>query len=236
MFDTLLEDFEDRVREIDIYFQFLKAIDNDELSIVQGVGKQELPLGKPSDDWARMLKGAAHVVLYNLVEAFIRRGFQAVFETVEADQLCGSDLIDQFRLQWIEQRNRKTNAFDGSPKIYMTIANEIIHDVLAKRTAILHHEYLPVSGNINSDTVRSIFRRHGISLDIPDPDVAKGGETLTIVVNKRNSLSHGNESFVEVGRSLTANDLLQMKHDVVLYMRSVLQSLKTFADGKSYKR
>lgn len=236
MFDTLLEDFEDRVREIDIYFQFLKAIDNDELSIVQGVGTQILPLGKPPDDWARMLKGAAHLVLYNLVEAFVRRGFQAVFEKVEADELCGSDLIDQFRMQWIEQQSRKTKAFDGSPRIYINIANQIIHEVLTKKTAILHNKHLPVSGNINSDTVRSIFKSHGIRLIIADPEVAKGGETLTIVMGKRNSLSHGNESFVEAGRSLTANDLLQMKHEVVHYMKSVLQSLKTFADEKSYKR
>src|SRR5258708_4941276 len=125
MFAQVMADFSERANEVDLYFEYLLALDNNEIAIVPGTGPQVVPLGAPSPDWGRMLKGTAYLVLYNLVEAFVRRGFKAVFDSIKGDGLCGVDLIKLLRTQWIMQKNRKVSTFDGSPKVYMGIANDI---------------------------------------------------------------------------------------------------------------
>src|SRR5262249_55021223 len=233
VFAQLLSDFDDRVREVDLYFQALAALDNDEIAVVPGTGTQVVPPGKPPADWGRMLKGAGYLVLYNLVEAFVRRGFQAVFETIQTEGLGGGDLIEVLRDQGIAQKNRRVQAFDGSPKVYMGIANEIVKEVIHKKAARMTHDRLPIAGNIDADVVRGICERHGVTHTVPA--LAKGGAALQTVKAKRNALSHGNESFVKVGRGLAAADLIQAKDEVVLFMRGILANLEKYVDDKTYK-
>jgi hypothetical protein len=233
MFVQVLADFEDRVREVDLYFQALLALDNDEISVVTGTGPQVLPPGQPPADWGRMLKGSAYLVLYNLVEAFIRRGFQAVFDSIKSDGLSGIELADLLRAQWIMQKNRRVKAFDGSPKVYMRIANEIASEIADDRAVLLTHEYLPISGNLDAEVIREVCNLHGFNPSTPP--AAKGGSELVTVKRKRNSLSHGDESFVECGRPLTAGDLVKAKDEIVLFVRGILQNLEQFALNKSYR-
>jgi hypothetical protein len=233
MFPQVYADFNDRVTETNLYFQALAALDNDEIAIVAGVAGQILPVGKPPADWGRMLKGAAYLVLYNLVEAFIRRGFQAVFDTIHGEGLCGADLIELVREQWITQRNRKVSPFDGSPKVYMGMANEIVKEIVEKRVVQMAHARLPIVGNIDADVIRSVCDGHGVDSTVPA--AAKGGAALNTVKVKRNALSHGNESFVEVGRTLVVADLIKAKDEIVIFMTSILQNLEKYANNKEYR-
>src|SRR5262249_41407887 len=148
------------------------ALDNDELSVVNGSGAQIVPIGTPPTDWGRMLKGASYLVLYNLVEAFIRKGFQAVFDTIRGDSLCATELIRELRVQWVEQKNRRIKHFDGSPGIYMKIAVEAIEELVDKSVATLKRDRLPLGGNLDADKVREVCRLHGVN-DQVDP-AAKG--------------------------------------------------------------
>jgi hypothetical protein len=233
MFAQVNLDFDDRVREVDVYFQVLQGIDNDELTVIQGTGPQKVPIGQPPADWGRMLKGTAYLILYNLVEAFVRRGFQAVFESIKSDGLHATQLTELLRTQWVMQKNRKVNAFDGSPKVYMKIANDIVTEIADNRVAQLSRDHLPFSGNLDAVQIREVCFSHGISHDTPAD--ARGGAALTTVKQKRNSLSHGDESFVECGRTLAADDLVQAKNEIVAFIRGILQNLETFATNKDYK-
>jgi hypothetical protein len=233
MFAQVSADFDDRVREVELYFQVLSAIDNDEIAVITGTGPQIVPVGTPPDDWGMMLKGAAYLILYNLVEAFVRRGFQAVFESIKNDGLSGIQLSELFRTQWVMQKNRRVKAFDGLPKVYMEIANEIVMEIVSNKVAMLSRDHLPISGNLDAEAIRDVCFRHGVSHNTPA--AAKGGAALTTVKQKRNALSHGDESFVECGRNLVAADLVKAKVEIVLFMKSILENLETFATSKSYK-
>ena len=233
MFAQVIADFEDRVSEIDLYFQLLSSLDNEELVIRTGIGPQVLPVGEVPADWDSMLKGSAYLVLYNLVEAFIRRGFQEVFDLMSADGLSGIDLTDTLREQWIMQRNRRVSTFDGSPKVYMEIAFDLIGDIIDKNIVQLHRDHLPVSGNLDGDTIRELFARHGVSYSTSPQ--ARGGTSLALVKVKRNALSHGNESFAECGRQTTVADLAGIKNEVIMFMREILNNLDTFATSKQYR-
>ena len=124
MFAQVIADFDDRVREVDLFFQSLLAFDNEVIVIGPGSGPQVLPPGKAPDDLGMMLKGSAYLILYNLVEAFLRRGFQAVFDQMKMDGVRGIELTTLMREQWIMQKNRKVKAFDGSPKVYSSRGEE----------------------------------------------------------------------------------------------------------------
>jgi HEPN superfamily protein len=234
VFADVMADFVDRTREVNLYFDVLLSLENDELAVVSGTAKpQVIPVGKPPTDWAAMLKGATYLVLYNLVEAFVRRGFQEVFDAIAAEKLCGSELIETLRNEWIGQRNRKVAAFDGAPKVYMGIASDIIKEVIDKQAAKMTHSSLPITGNIDAEVVRKVCYDHGVTLT--PPRAAKGGAALTTVKVKRNSLAHGDESFVEVGRNLSVADLVAAKNEIILYMQSVLTDLESYTTAKTYK-
>jgi hypothetical protein len=233
MFAQVIADFGDRVREVNLYFQMLQSLDNEEIAVVRGRNAQVVPPGLPPPDWGRMQKGAAYLILYNLVEAFIRRGFQAVFDCIQSDGLCGIELTELMREQWVMQKNRVVSAFDGSPKVYMTIANRIVMEIASKEVAQFSGDHLPISGNLDADLIRKVCSLHGVS-HATDP-AAKGGAALTTVKQKRNSLSHGDESFVECGRVLTVADLVTAKDEIVHFVTNILTNLERFATSKGYK-
>lgn len=233
MFSQVLADFDERVAEVDLYFQLLKSLDNEEIAIAVGAGPQVLPPGSPPEDWGRMLKGAAYLVLYNLVEAFVRRGFQTVFDVIRSESVCGNDLTAQFRRQWMEQRYRRIKLIDGSPRLYMDIADNIIQEILQGETVSMGISNLPISGSIDADKVRGVFTDFGIdSSSLPR---TSGVDPLRALRFKRNALAHGDESFAECGRQLAAEDLVKAKDEVVLFMRSILGNLQSFTEAKGYK-
>lgn len=232
MFAQAIADFDARVAEIDNYFQMLQSYENGELKIVSGIGRQIVAIGTDLTEWSKMLKGGAFLVLYNLVESTIRRGFQSLFDTITSDGISGSGITELIRKQWIMQKNRRVQAFDGSPKIYMQIADEIVTEIINNTAVKMRSDRLPISGNLCDTVVRAVCDSHGVSHW--SPAAANGGAALTNVKLKRNALAHGNESFVDVGSTVSAGDLVAAKNEVVLFMKSILQNLQAFATGRAY--
>jgi len=51
MFSTLMLDFEERVREVDLFFTVLAGAENGELAVVKGTGPQVIPGNLLPADW-----------------------------------------------------------------------------------------------------------------------------------------------------------------------------------------
>ncbi|MCY2966392.1 MAG: MAE_28990/MAE_18760 family HEPN-like nuclease [Planctomycetota bacterium] len=232
-FVTLKSDFEERVKEVNLFFDVVAAEENVELTVVKGIATQVLTVGPMPADWARMMKATGYLVIYNLVEAFVRRGFQAVFDAIKNDSLSVGDLIVEIRKQWTIQRNRAIKTYDGSPKLYMDLSHDIVEEIVTKQVAHLSREKLPFSGNIDADVIRKTCFKHGVPFQSSAP--AKGGSQLEIVKVKRNALSHGDESFEECGRHATAQEMIDIKTETVQFMRDLLASLEKFSTTKAYR-
>ncbi|MBL8809751.1 MAG: hypothetical protein JNM43_06200 [Planctomycetaceae bacterium] len=231
---VLMLDFEDRVNEVELFFQLLVSAENEELCIQAGVGPQQLPIGTPiPGDWSKMIKGAAYLVLYNLVEAFVRRGFQLLFEAIAVEGLNGAKLSLELRTQWIMQANRSVKTFDGSPKVYMGITNQLVNEIVTNETARLSRSKLPFSGNLDAETIRFVCQQHGV--DSRTDPAASGGAALTTVMKKRNALAHGDQAFVECGGEVTAGDLVRMKDETILFLRGILKNIESFVRDGKYK-
>ncbi len=230
MFADVMDAFEERVREIELFCDLLVAVEFDAVAYVDEGGTQIQPVPQ---DWGPMLKGSLYLVLYNLVEAFIRKGFEEVFQAIKSDQLCGIELTATLRNQWIVQKNRVVKPLDGSPNVYMKIANSIVDEIAKKTVAALRKDLLPYGGTLDAEKIRKLCHAHGVPMAVDS--AALGGAALVTVKSKRNNLAHGDESFAECGRQVTAADLIKATSEIVLFMRGVLSSLETFTNGKQYR-
>lgn len=234
MFSEVDEKFAKITAEVELFIALVASSDNNELMIVRGQGPQSTPTGAPPSEWGIMLKATAYLVLYNLIEAVVRMGFKAVYETIKKDSICGNDLTAKLRKQWIEQRNRRIKPFDGSPKLYMEIADELISDIIDKKRVYLSTEHMPALGNYDASVIRHLCDIHGAD-STPEPST-KGGVEITNVKKRRNDLSHGLLSFIEVGRDATASDLVKVKVEVITFLRHIIGHLKSFATQNKYKK
>ncbi len=230
---VLWSEFEERVREIDLFFSLLQAEENGEIAVTNNGTQQVFPVGRMPPDCGKMLKGTAYLLLYNLVEAFMRRGFQEVFNAIEVDAISGAELSSELLAQWVEQKNRKVKPFVGSPKLYMEMTVEIVSDIVLGKTAKLHRDRLPFSGNLDAAVIRDVCSRHGVT-HVTTP-ASRGGDALATIRINRNLLAHGDESFANCGGNVSLTVLSTAKTETVQYMRDILGNLEAFTAAKRYR-
>ena len=85
-----------------------------------------------------------------------------------------------------------------------------------------------VSGNIDARKIRELSAKYGFDI----PEAVKCDDLLKIKGN-RNKLSHGEESFSNIGKE-AIEDLMRMKIEVVNYLNLVIRHVESCKRGKSY--
>jgi hypothetical protein len=53
-------------------------------------------------------------------------------------------------------------------------------------------------------------------------------------MENRNDLAHGNKSFADVGKEVTIEDILQIKDEVVEYLRQILINIENYLENQEY--
>jgi hypothetical protein len=81
--------------------------------------------------------------------------------------------------------------------------------------------------------IKEIAKKYGFSYQT-DFAKTKNGEKLVDIKDKRNDLAHGVKSFKEVGQGKTIEDLLEIKKEVIEYLRQILENIKTYLDNQEY--
>jgi hypothetical protein len=77
---VLLTEFEDRAKEVEIYFQFLRLVIVEKASLTHGLKKPKVIA--IDGELAKILKANAFLLLYNLVESSIRDGLRRIYEAI----------------------------------------------------------------------------------------------------------------------------------------------------------
>ena len=77
----VLGEFDEKVREIDLYLKFLTILYEPDASIELANGTSE----KLDADFLKMLKANVFLVLYNVVESSIRKGVCLIYEELKID-------------------------------------------------------------------------------------------------------------------------------------------------------
>ncbi len=224
----VLGEFEERVKEIDLYFKFLAILYEPGASIrLANSTSEEL-----DPDFLKMLKANVFLVLYNLVESSIREGVCFIYEELKVDNRTYETVRTEIRTLWVNYKYRlifKTTAnWDSGRKM----AAQLIDHAMNKLVIELDEEALPISGNLDARQIRDLCSSHGIAHTTPKN--AKGGRALLTVKDQRNALSHGHLSFSECGRQFELVDLRRIKDETVIFVRSILENMEYYINNKQY--
>lgn len=222
--------FQARVREVDIYFDFLRCtlapnatVEYHDTQSPPSV--HQVPL---THDIQRILKANAFLILYNLVESTIRQAILEIYDAVSSENLTYRQLRSELRHLWISHRH-------GSPTLDKTVlerVRQLVEEVANDTVVALDPDYLPIGGNIDAAKVRELADAYGFSKRVR-PDV-KGGEKLLSVKTNRNNLAHGHISFIECGSDIHPEDLRNLREQIVCYLEDVLQNVEHYIRGRHY--
>ncbi|MCE2717736.1 MAG: MAE_28990/MAE_18760 family HEPN-like nuclease [Dolichospermum sp.] len=220
---SVLTDFDTRVEEVNKYFHFLEQLSTGKtkLAVLEDSGEHRI---KPIDaELERTLKANGYLLLYNLVESTMRNAILAIFDELKSREIS-------FNSVRIEIKNI---VLDNLKKHLTNDFHSQITDISIDIIKAEFNRIKLFSGNVNRDQITTIARKYGFS---PSTDYTrtKHGKNLDTVLKNRNYLAHGNESFANVGRDVTIGDIVQIKNEVVEYLRQILINIENYLDNQEY--
>jgi len=225
-----LNEFEERVKEIDEYLVFLEQLDKPQVQLYfphQGTHSAIDPKIK------KILNAHLFLMLYNLVEYSIRDGMIEIYRKIASDHYPYEKLRQEIREIWINAHYRKIFKTTANWESAKKMAVQLVEEAVNHATIQLDEEALPISGNLDARQIRQICESHGI-LYQTRPE-AKGGGKLRIVKEQRNSLAHGHLSFYEAGKHFNVTDLKTIENEVVMFIRDILTNMADYAHHRKYE-
>ncbi len=212
------EEFNKRKCEVEEYLEILKSFE-DGSSDVQ------------SENFFRILKANAIVMLYNLVESTLSNALSEVFDSIKSEKVTYQKVSALIRDVWLDSKYHQTFTENAHFHSYRNKAKEIVDDILKKRVIQLSRQSLGVSGNVDDELIRKVCKKLGVTLKIPEK--LKGGSYLPKIKEKRNELAHGTLSFVECGRDYSYEDLQELLVNTAAYLEVVVNCFDSYiSEGK----
>lgn len=217
------ERYEGRVKEIELYFCYLKAIDD---ILINSEEKSRV-----NEEFFKILKANSLLMMYNLVESTVLGGLLKVYDELSVKSLGYKDVSEEIREIWFNFKFSK--AYDKSAHFnsYKKVAHEIVEKILANEKLVMDRKATDISGNLDAASIKEVCKRHGISYD---ESCGHGGAVLKDVKTKRNELAHGIISYAECGRNYTLNELIKMKDDCIDFLNEVLRSFDEYMNRRGY--
>lgn len=224
------DDFDKRVLEIETYFGLVSLLDKDNPVLHyqdNGVDKEH----HTSPDLIRILKANGFLLLYNLVESCTKNCIRQIFNAIKNDGLSYTDLAEKLREIWADQRMRQhQGAKDNNLRKHI---REVAEAVTNQELVELDEKNIRISGNIDAREIRGFAKAYGFESGVVDP---ARGNCLATIKNQRNTLAHGDLTFVECGRDFTVEDMVQFKENVKGYLQDVITNVDTFVTNRKYAK
>lgn len=226
--DSVINNFEDRVVELNEHLQLLGYLSDPRASIVLNAKSSKCI----SNVALKTMKASCFLMLYNLVESSIRGSMTNLYESINASngELIGFQ--DYVKEVWLKQHFKKIDPISSNQATYQNILVDIVESILTGSSVALDPKKVPISGNLDARKIRELFQSHNIPFNT-HYRAFKGAELKT-VKDKRNSLAHGDISFAECGREYTVSEIENIKKQTVVFIRSSLKNVKKHIEKKSY--
>jgi len=218
---NVITDFNSRVKEVESYFSFLEKLitKNPKLYYSSNKTRQLQPIDA---ELVKILKANGFLLLYNLVESTIKNSIDAIYDELGRNNVSFNTIKQGFKK--VVLKNLKGTSSDDFLLNLNDIAIEIIKKSYASDNSI--------SGNLDAKKIRELASIYGFSEKIHKN--AKGGNKLLTVKTNRNSLAHGNVTFSDCGKNYTIQDLLEIKREVIIYIRGILSNINGYLNRNEY--
>jgi lysyl-tRNA synthetase class II len=214
--------FNQRKEEIEFYFSILLEILKDN-SPIKTIDNQR---------FGRILKSNFLLMLYNLIESCVKKGFEEIYELVKNEGISYQQVSNELKNIWTKYEISKAHKNTANLNTYVSKVKKIIEDVLSSNPIVLKKDDIDISGNLDVRKIKELLSEHNITFS-----ESKSGDKINILLvkNKRNALAHGDESFDEAAREKTIEDLEEIKDEVLLFIGDVLNGMKQYSDNKLYE-
>jgi len=225
--ELVIEDFDKRTNEIESYLNGLKKLELCALEVDDSTTEDFL-----DDDFLRILKSNALLMIYNLVESTVMSGILKIYEGLAQNEMTYTKVRKEIQDIWFSFVHNEVYDRKAHYHAYKDKASEIVTAILSDEILSLNRKAADISGNLDANQIRDICKNHGIVFN-PIQE-CRGGIVLEDIRNKRNSLAHGSVSFVECGRDYSVLRLMETKEETVMFLRAVLKGMKEYYDNKQY--
>lgn len=195
----------------------------------------------------RILKSNTIMLLYNQIEGTISSVLNEFFSAITKEEEDYKRFKLPIRKIWLKYKHRSFSVGNKKKDDYILetieqILDEIISikpksikdDELGEKLIHNYDAYSSVTksnevaGNLDARKIREIFNLYGL------PTLDNGCNSMLKVKNKRNSLAHGNETFVQVGGNFTIDDLFKMNKEITDFLKSLLKDTDDYIKNKEY--
>lgn len=222
---SIIDIYNDRINEIEHFYKALQELYNQQQN-------SEDNFTFYSDDFLKILKSNALIMVYNLVESTIMGGILEIYDEVKSQGLSYIDVRAEIQQIWFAYMFNQVYDRNAHYNSYRNKAAEIIDSILNGNTLVLDRRATDISGNLDAEKIFRICNEHGITYSISSD--CRGGVVLTDVKNKRNDLAHGTTSFIECGRNYSVDDLIKIKEETVSFLKGILAGMENYYNGKKF--
>jgi len=180
--------------------------------------------GPRHDEELKIFRAGALLIIYNAVEASARLGILAIYDEIGRTGTQFDDLRANFRVR---------------------VLNDFRNNVGADRFADLRNVAVDLiassfdpqklfSGNVDARKLREAGTTYGFDTTT-EYAVTQHGAHLLTVKTRRQDLAHGTESFSEVGKQYTTEDVVRIARYSLAYMGAILRHIDTYLDLEGYR-
>ncbi len=228
---TFRQDFDDRVSEFNEFFEFVKFID-----AIETHKKKSLKISDnsylPQRDLQKILRSNCFLMLYNIIEASIRNGILAIYDSIHDDGLKYDDLSERIKEIWVTYKSKQIQIQEKKVK---TSVRELMDEVSTGYKIYLGKETIQISGNLDYDNILKIINTYGFFGRITGNKTSIK-KSIDKVKTERNLLAHGNKTFCQSGEIVTITDLSVIKDDIISFLKEILDNIECYIQNTRYKK
>lgn len=251
-----LEDYTNRVQEIDDYFEFVFVIDKSRnINLEDTIFQDDERLNQFnlshlkndskylfSNELKKTLKANSYLLLYNLIEGSVTAGIDGIFLAINQSELelkyfkktIRELYLDYDMIRKDEDSNLKAKDRKNLSRQFNTLIDKKV-EFKNNHGKIGYQAYLEkmggeISGNIDVKILEQLSKKYGFTLPIIDIT-----NELSIIKKRRNELAHGEITFSEAGKDKSIEDLITLKNAVTQYFNVLMNNIKDYIENEEFK-
>lgn len=258
---NFIEDYTNRVRELNDYFEFIFVIDKsknirleedifqdyDILHQFDFLNLKDISQYPFSEQLKKTLKANAYLLLYNLIEGSVTTGIDSIFLAINQSEIELKHLkkdIRELYLDYAMKRNdddeqQKAKAKDKKDlrKQFNSLIDTKVKFKHRNKNNVVegYQAYLEkMGGEIsgNIDAKKLEELSKKYGFTLPTSNIL---DELLIIKNKRNQLAHGEITFSEAGKDKSIEEMIALKNAITQYFNSLMNNIKNYIENEEFK-
>ncbi|HAP4485279.1 MULTISPECIES: MAE_28990/MAE_18760 family HEPN-like nuclease [Bacilli] len=182
------------------------------------------------EDFLVILKSNSFIMIYNLVESTIKNSVIFMYDEINRHNIRYLDAKDEIKKIWFNY-HFKDNV--SSVDKLKTVSQELIDDIISEKNISLDFEQFKLSGNADWRVIKKAMLEHG--LDVNSNKTNSHASSMRTVKDKRNSLAHGSESFIDSAKDFSESDIRRIAQDTFTILEYVMDEVDKYVEKEKYK-